>query len=69
MINPFNFEFCKPFYHVDYELNSFFISILGSIPTIRFALFTIRPLVARFEVTERPWWIKKGRSWNWILCQ
>ena len=29
--------------------------------SIRFALFTIRPLVARFELTWRPWCIKKGR--------
>ena len=49
------------------EKSVFFKNILANhtittnYTSIRFALFTIRPLVAWFEVTKWPWWIKKGR--------
>ena len=35
------------------------LSTLVNSSIIRFALFTIYPLVARFELTERPWCITK----------
>ena len=55
------------FYYIKDVNSSIRLTKFPTLILICFALFTIRPLVSQFELTLRPWCIKKSRIWSHFL--